>query len=62
MITLCELLHDIQIEIDRASDNNDDRACAWYCNLYEACDVPCITDILVQAAHKELCNAIVNGF
>jgi hypothetical protein len=62
MITLNELLHDIQIEIDRAADNGDDRACAWYCNLYEACDVPCITSPLIQAAHSELVNAIVNNF
>ena len=62
MITKTELLHDIQIEIDRASDNHADRACTWYCNLYEACDVPCITDVLIQAAHRELVNAVVNGF
>jgi hypothetical protein len=57
VITLCELLHDIQIEIDRLNDNRP--AQVWLCNLYDfaECNPEESTTI-----HRELVQAIVSGF
>jgi hypothetical protein len=62
MITETELFHDIQQEIDRSNANSDYEACAWYCNFYAACEDISKSPELVQVAHRELVQAVVNGF